>query len=72
MPWNPTSWHVTRRTRAPHERPRNYNDPSKQHELDTFYERSSLIDTLKIVAVAVPLLAVLGFVAFIIFNVVSG
>lgn len=72
MPWNPTSWHVARRTRAPHERPRNYNNPSKQHELEHFYDRSRTVDTLKIIAVAVPFLAVLGFIAFIIFNITSG
>ena len=71
MPWNPTGWNVARRTRAPHERPRNYNDPSKQHELESFYDRSTTIEKLKVFAVVVPLLLVIGLVAFIAFNILS-
>lgn len=72
MPWNPTSWQVTRRTRAPHERPRDYNDPSKQHELDHYYDRSVWPDRIKTTLILVVLLAILALVVFIAFNLVFG
>ena len=71
MPWNPTSWFVASRTRAPHERPRDYNDPSKQHELDSYYDRSSTADKLKFLVLLVPLLAIVCLIAFVAFNVLS-
>lgn len=72
MSWNPTSWQVTRRTRAPHERPREYNDPSKQHELDHYYDRSVWSDRIKAALSLIVLVAVLALVAFIAFNVMFG
>lgn len=71
MPWNPTGWFATHRTRESHERPRNYNDPSKQHELEHFYDKSTTIDRLKVVALVVPLLLIAALVAFIAFNILT-
>ena len=71
MPWNPTSWFVASRISAPDERPREYNDPSKQHELDSHYARSSKADWLKTIALLIPVLAIAALIAFIAFNLLS-
>ncbi len=72
MPWNLTSWLVTSRARAPHERPREYNDPSKAHQLDQYYDQPYWPARLRTVVSLVVLVAILSFAGFIIFNVVAG
>ncbi len=68
----PPGWDVTRRTTAPDERPREYNDPSNRHELDSFYDRPSWPDRIKIGIMLTVLLAILAGVGFVVFNLISG
>lgn len=72
MPWNLINRHYIRGPRAPDERPREYNDPSKQHELDHYYNRSPWPDRIKAASALVVLIAVLALVVFIAFNVMFG
>lgn len=70
MSWNPTSWFVSARTRAPHERPREYNDPSKHYQLDHFYSYARWPHHVRTAVSLVVLGAILAFVGFIVFNLV--
>lgn len=72
MPWNFINRQITRGPRTPDERPREYNDPSKQHELDHYYNRSVWPDRIRTASALVVLIAVLALVAFIAFNVMFG
>ena len=60
------------RVRGPGERPREYNDPSKQHEFDHFYDRSAWPDRIKTAVGVAVVLAIVALVVFIVFNIVFG
>lgn len=66
---------ITQRTRAPHERPREYNDPSKQDQPSAYYHQTRtqrVIATLGVILVLGFVALVLGGIAFIAFNLLSG
>ncbi len=72
MPWNPAGWVGASRARAPHERPRDYNDPSKPHELEHYYDRANWPDRLKTGFMLLVLVGIIALIGFIVFNIVFG
>ena len=64
---------VGRRTLAPHERPREYNDPSKQDEPNAFYQQTRtqrLVNTLGIVFALAAVAVITGGIGLIVYNLV--
>ena len=61
---------TTHRTRDAHERPREYNDPSRLDTQPSFYDGPHL-HWAKLVLLAVPAIAVVAVIGFIIFNLIS-
>ncbi len=62
------------RTRAPHERPREYNDPSKQDQPSAYYHRTRTQRIVAFLGAAVMLIiggGILAGIAFVVFNLLS-
>ena len=63
-----------RRTRTPGERPREYNDPSKQDQDEVYYHRTrtqrvmGMLGVVLLLAIAIGLV---GGIGFIVFNLLS-
>ena len=58
------------RTRAPHERPREYNDPSKQDQPNAYYHQTrtqrafNALGIFLLIGIAVIVLGGIGFIVF--------
>lgn len=61
---------TTHRTRDAHERPREFNDPSRL-DTQTAYYQGRHLHWFKLVLILVPFLAALAVVGFIVFNLLT-